>query len=478
MPILKDYKNGSRNTMIQRAFGPNEFILFLPEIKELLENKDFLALKDLVKSIHSIDIAEGWTRLDEQEKILIFKLLGSKKAIEVFEDLRFDEQSYLLNNLDNTEVAPLLNEMASDERADLFKEMPAKVMKKLFSLMKTEEVEDVRQLLSFQEETAGSLMTSDFLALKKEMTARQAIIWLQETHKSHSAYHFYHLYVLDEQKRLLGVLDLNTLITAPPDILLRDIMFSPQTIKIDADTPEEEVAQKFSRYDLLDAPVVDSQDRLLGVITIDDVVDLIQEENTRQIYEIGKMEPAGGQEIRYANTTVLELIKRRAGWLVLLLVLHVFSGMILKNFEYALSTVVALAFFIPMLLDTGGNAGAQTSITIIRSLAIGDASFKNIWRIARLEILASLIMSVIVGAFACLRAYWLETNMMLALVVGITMMSVVLVAIFTGFSLPFLSKRLGLDPAALAGPITTTVVDVAGLIIYFKIAQFFLQGLK
>ncbi|MFH1678853.1 MAG: magnesium transporter [Candidatus Omnitrophota bacterium] len=477
MPVLENYKTAPKGKN-SRSFGPNEFILFIPEIKEFLENKDFPSLKDLLRKIHSIDIAEGWNGLQPQEKILIFKLFTSKKAIEVFEDLQFSDQSYLLNNLENTEFVPIINEMASDERADLFKELQPKTIKKLFSLMKKEEVEDVQQLLSFKEDTAGSLMTTDFLSLKKDITARQAIIWLQETQKSHSQYHFYHLYVLDEQRRLIGFLDLDALIIAPPDILVKDVMFSPQTIKISVDTPKGEVAQKFSRYDLLDAPVVDSQDRLVGVITIDDVVDLIQKENTRQIYEIGKMQPSGGQEIRYATATVAEIIKRRAGWLILLLILHVFSGWILKNFEYALNTVVALAFFIPMLLDTGGNAGAQTSITIIRSLATGDASFKNIWRIARLEIIASLIMSVIAGLVAFLRAYWLESAFYLSLVVGITMMTVVLVAIFTGFCLPFLSKRLGLDPAALAGPITTTVVDVCGLLIYFKIAQLFLPILR
>lgn len=478
MPVLENYKTNPRGKTSQRAFGPNEFILFLPEIKEFLANKDFTSLKDLLKKIHSIDIAEGWRRLEPQEKVIIFKLLSSKKTVEVFEDLRFVEQSYLLRNLDNARVAPILNEMAPDERVDLFKELSPKVIKKLFSLMKKEEVEDVQQLLTFQEDTAGSLMTTDFSSLKKDMTARQAILWLQETHKSESAYHFYHLYVLDDQRRLIGFVDLDTLITAPPDILVRDIMFSTQTIKINVDTARQEIAGKFSRYDLLDAPVIDSEDKLLGVITIDDVVDLIQEENTRQIYEIGKMQPAGGREIRYATATVREIIKRRSGWLILLLVMHVFSGWILKNFEHALSTVVALAFFIPMLLDTGGNAGAQTSITIIRSLAIGDASFKNIWRIARLEVISSLLMSFIVGLVAFLRAYWLETDILLSLVVAITMMAIVLVAILTGFSLPFLSRRLGLDPAALAGPITTTVVDITGLIIYFKIAQFFLPVLR
>ena len=458
--------------------SPNQFILFLPEIKELLEAKDFNQLKDLLKRIHSIDIAEGWEKLIDQEKIVIFKLLSTRKSIEVFEDLRFPEQSYLLNNLDNTELSPLLNEMASDERAQLFKDLAAKVEKKLFSLMKEEELNDLTQLLNFPEGSAGSLMTTEFATLKKEMTAKQALIHIQQSYKSGGMASIYSVFVTDENRYLIGSVSLQTLITAPPDILIKDIMSDSEVIKIAADDEEAEVANKFSRYDLLDAPVVNRDNLLIGIITIDDVVDLIQKETTRDIYEIGKMEARGGEEIRYSNATVTDLVKRRAGWLILLLIFHVFSGWILKNFEFALGTVVALAFFIPMLLDTGGNAGAQTSITIIRSFATGDASFRNILRIARLEIATSLIMSIIVGVVAFLRAYWLEGAVALSLVVGLTMMSIVLVAILTGMILPFLSKRIGLDPAALAGPITTTVVDVTGLIIYFKIAQFFLPALR
>lgn len=458
--------------------SPNQFILFLPEIKELLEAKDFNQLKDLLKRIHSIDIAEGWEKLIDQEKIVIFKLLSTRKSIEVFEDLRFPEQSYLLNNLDNTELSPLLNEMASDERAQLFKDLAAKVKKKLFSLMKEEELNDLTQLLNFPEGSAGSLMTTEFATLKKEMTAKQALIHIQQSYKSGGMASIYSVFVTDENRYLIGSVSLQTLITAPPDILIKDIMSDSEVIKIAADDEEAEVANKFSRYDLLDAPVVNRDNLLIGIITIDDVVDLIQKETTRDIYEIGKMEARGGEEIRYSNATVTDLVKRRAGWLILLLIFHVFSGWILKNFEFALGTVVALAFFIPMLLDTGGNAGAQTSITIIRSFATGDASFRNILRIARLEIATSLIMSIIVGVVAFLRAYWLEGAVALSLVVGLTMMSIVLVAILTGMILPFLSKRIGLDPAALAGPITTTVVDVTGLIIYFKIAQFFLPALR
>jgi magnesium transporter len=321
-------------------------------------------------------------------------------------------------------------------------------------------------------------MNTEFVELKKDMTARRAILRVQESQKVGQTKTIYSVYVTDDQHHLIGGLTLQELITAPPDILIKDIMGDMSAIKIDVNTTQEEVAKTFTRYDLLDAPVVDQENRLVGIITIDDVVDLIHKETTKEIYEIGKMGTRGGEEIRYQRATVLELVRRRAGWLILLLLLHIFSGWILKNFEYALGTVVALAFFIPMLLDTGGNAGAQTSITIIRSLATGDASFKNIWHIAKLEIMSSFVLCLIVGVTAFLRAFWLENSLILSLVVGITMMVIVLVAILTGMILPFLSKRMGLDPAALAGPITTTVVDVIGLIIYFKVAQLFLPVLK
>jgi magnesium transporter len=459
-------------------FGPNEFILFLPEIRELLSQKDFNQLKGLVNKLHSIDIAEGWHKLEASEKIIVFKLLNFKKAVEVFEDLKFEQQSYLLNNLDNIQISSILNEMAADERADFFKDLSPKRYKKLFSLMKKEEVDDVTKLLNFEEDSAGSLMTTEFVTIKKEMTARQALISIQESQKTGSARDIYSVYVTEGERYLVGVLPLQTLITAPSTMLIKDIMADIDAIKIEVNEDTGEVANKFSRYDLLDAPVVNERNQLIGIITIDDVVDLMQQEATREFYEIGKMQPKGGEEIRYTQTSIKDLVKRRAGWIILLLMFQVFSGWILKTFEHALGTVVALAFFIPMLLDTGGNAGSQTTVTVVRSLAIGDAGLKNIWRVVRLEVLGSLVMSVIVGVMAFLRAYWLQQDFLLSLVVAVTIMAIVVVAISTGVFLPFLAKRLGLDPAALAGPITTTVVDVVGLIIYFKIAQFFLPVLR
>lgn len=457
---------------------PSSFALFLPEIRELLLEKDFSQVRELLKKIHSIDLAEGWTKLSAQEKVFIFRLLSGRRAVEVFEDLRFEEQSYLLNNLENQEVVAVLNEMVSDQRAKLFKDLSPKLVKKLFSVMKKEEVDDVRKLLTFKENSAGSIMTTEFVELKKTMTARQAVIRIQETYKAGQTPNLYSIYVTDDEHKLIGGISLQVLITAPSDILVKDIISDVDWIKINCNMLKEDVAKRFSRYDLLDSPVVDENNQLLGIITIDDVVDLISKETTKEIYELGKMSAKGGEEISYATAKVWDLIKRRAPWLILLLAFDFLTGTVLKNFEHALGTVVALSFFIPMLLDTGGNAGAQTSITIIRGLATGDVHWKNVWKVARVEVLSSLLMGLIVGIVAFGRAFMLQKSLFLALVVGSTMTSVVILAILTGICLPLISKRVGLDPAVLAGPITTSVVDVVGLIIYFSIAKAIIPGLS
>jgi magnesium transporter len=457
---------------------PNSFVLFLPEIKECLLSKDFQQLKELLKGIHSMDLAEGWIKLEPQEKIIVFRLLSARKAVEVFEDLRFNEQSYLLNNLENQEAALIINEMAHDDRAKLFKDLKPKVVKKLFTVMKKEEVEDVRKLLTFKEGTSGSIMTTEFVELKKTMTARQALVHLQDTYKAGQNPNLYSVYVTNEGHRVVGGLSLQMLISAPSDILIKDIMSDVDLIKIDCHMLKEDVAAKFSKYDLLDAPVVDHESRLLGIITIDDVMDLIHKETTKEIYEIGKMHAGKGEEIRYVTATVRELVRRRAGWLVALLAFDSLTGTVLKNFEHAIGSMVALTFFIPMLLGAGGNAGTQTSITIIRGLATGDVHWKNVWKVARLEAISAIVMGFIVGVVAFLRAMMLQKDFFLSFVVGSTMTLVVLLAIFTGICLPLISKRLGMDPAALAGPITTSVVDMVGLIIYFNIARIFLPALN
>jgi Mg/Co/Ni transporter MgtE (contains CBS domain) len=276
----------------------------------------------------------------------------------------------------------------------------------------------------------------------------------------------------------VGVVGLQDLIKAPQDMLLKDIMENADFIKINDQAPDEEVAQVFKRYDLTNAPVINAKDELSGVITIDDIVDIIDREATKEIYEVGKMTAGEGEVISYATATVKELVQRRAGWLIFLLMFDFLTGTVLKTFQDTLSTVVSLVFFIPMLLDTGGNAGAQSSITVIRGLATGDVSFNNVKRVVKLELFAALFMGVIVGGMAFIRAVLLQSDPLVALVVGVTMFLIVLLAIATGITLPLLSKKFGLDPAVLAGPITTSVVDVIGLILYFKVAQLFLPILR
>lgn len=464
-------KNGLRKNM-------DVFALFLPEIKELIQAKDFNGLKSFLKNVHSMDLAEGWRHLVPAEKIIVYKLLGTKKAIEVFENLTLPEQTFILNNLDNTDVAQVINEMAPDVRVDLFKELPSKIKRKLFLLVSKEEERDIRKLMDFKEGTAGSLMTTEFVELKKDMTARQGVVSIQENFRAGYRENIYSVFVTDENHKLIGSISLQDLLKAPPDIFIRDIMLGTDLIKIGADSDEKDVIGLFKKYDLLDAPVVDKGNILVGLITVDDIVDKIEKETTKEMYEIGKMSAEGGEIISYNRATTMELVKRRAGWLILLLIFDFLTGTVLKNFEHILSSVVALAFFIPMLLDTGGNAGAQTSITIIRGLATGDVNFRNLIKVIKLEFKAAVFMGLIVGGVAFGRAFLLQKDFALAIVVGLTMLIIAILAIATGIFLPLFSKKIGLDPAVLAGPITTSVVDVGGLIIYFKMAQLFIPALR
>ncbi|MFH1460063.1 MAG: magnesium transporter [Candidatus Omnitrophota bacterium] len=287
------------------------------------------------------------------------------------------------------------------------------------------------------------------------------------------------IYVTDTEHRLLGLVELQDLFKAPQDMLIKDIMESTDFIKINEYAPDEEVAQLFKRYDLIEAPVVDEQhSELLGVITIDDIVDIMDREATKEIYEVGKMTAGEGKMITYTTATVKDIISRRAGWLMFLLVFDFITATILKTFQSTLNSAVALVFFIPMLLGTGGNAGTQSSITVIRGLATGDVSFDNLKRMIKLEFGAALVMGVIVGIVAFIRAILLQKDFFVAIVVGLTMFLIVLLAICTGISLPIISKKIGLDPAVLAGPITTSIVDIIGLIIYFKVAQLILPVLQ
>ena len=452
--------------------------LLLPEIRELITSTNIFEIKKILNDISAVDLAEGWPHLAHQEKILLFKLLSARKQIEIFENLNFEEQKFIVDNLGDEGIASILNEMSPDERLKIFRKISEKTSKKLLNLLKHKEAQNVQSMLEYKENSAGSIMTTDFVEVKKDMTAKKALFIVQETLTLGYEKDVHSVYVTDEYHKLIGIVNLQMLLKAPQDIAIKEIMSSAEAIKMDAGTDKEEIAKYFSKYDLLDMPVVDEEGKLLGIITIDDVVDLIQTQATKEVYEIGKMSPSEGETISYQTATVWEVIKRRAGWLILLLMFDFLTGTVLKSFEASLSSVVALAFFIPMLLDTGGNAGAQVAITVIRGLATRDVNLDNVKKVIRLELVTALYMAAIVAAIAFGRAVLLQKDFFISAVVGATMFLVVIVAILTGLALPLLSKKIGLDPAALAGPITTSVVDVIGLIIYFKIAQALIPVLR
>ncbi len=464
--MLKDYKNSRYQSIM----------LLVPEIKQLIKEKKFFVLKDVLKDIHPIDLAEGFGSFDKDEQLIIFRLMRFDRAIAMFEDLDPQEQAWIIENLEQNPLEKLVEDMPADERAKLVRRLPERVKKKLLSCVKKEDLSVIQQTLNYKEGTAGAIMNTYFISLLPHMTAKQAIEHIHSLSKFRRYSSLHAFYVVDNNKKLLGGITLRKLIAAPSDIKVSEIMSSVNFIKINVNTDKENIARLFAKYDLVIAPVVDDNDVLVGVITVDDVIDVINQLNTAQLYEVGKI--GGKEEIRYQDATPLYLFKRRVGWLTLLLIFDFLTGTVLKTFEDAISAVVALTFFIPMLLDTGGNAGAQTSITLIRSFATGDVSFKNIFKVIKLEFLCGLLMSICIGSIAFLRGLTLGVSIHIAVTVGITMSCLILLAVFIGISLPVISKKIGLDPAVLAGPITTSAIDILGLIIYFKIAQILVPQLR
>ncbi|MCX7957040.1 MAG: magnesium transporter [Endomicrobia bacterium] len=451
-------------------------VLILPEIKQLIKERKFFELKDIVNSVHPIDLAEGFSFFEEEEQLIIFRLLKYNRAIAVFEDLDPKQQSFIVENLDSNPLEKLVEDMPADERAKLIKHLPDRVRKKLYSCVRKEDLRVIEQTLTYKDGTAGSIMNTYFISLSPDMTTKQAIEHIQSLSRFRRYSSLHAFYVVNDEHKLLGGVTLRKLIAAPADLKVYEVMSAVSFIKVNVNTQQEEVAKLFEKYDLVIAPVVDDNDVLLGVITVDDVIDIIEKLNTQQLYEVGKI--SGKEEVKYQNATIIYLFKRRVGWLLILLVINFLSGTVMQVFEEALSTILSLAFFIPMLIDTGGNAGSQTATLIIRGLSTGDVNFKNVFQIVKLELFTSLLLGIAVGCLGFFRALTVDRNIMLGLVVALSLIAVIFLGVITGIILPFMSKKLKIDPAVISAPLITSIVDVCGLIIYFNIARLVLPQLR
>lgn len=439
--------------------------VLLSDIVSLIEQKRFDALKTSLVKIFPQDIAEIIEELYNGQKGIIFRLLPKDLAIEVFEHLGRSEQEKLLFSFSDTRIKEILKEMSPDDRTELLEELPAKVVKKWIALLSAEERTMVHKLLNYPEESVGRLLTPDFVDLRMGMTARKAIKRIRKIGLDKET--VFYLYVIDEKRTLVGVVSLKDIVLADPEILIKDIMFD-DFVAVYARTDREEAVNLAQKYDFLALPVLDDEGRLLGIVTIDDLMDVMEEEVTEDFHKMAAITPA---EEKYFDTSIFRSMSRRVIWLVLLLFTGGISSSILKMYSGTIETIVSLTFFIPMLLGTCGNSGTQSATLVIRGIATGEIELRDFLKIIKREVIVGVLLGVILGIFGFLRVYISQRDLLLSLSTGMTFLSALVAATLAGSSLPLLFSKLKLDPAVLAGPSITTIMDVVGLIIYFEMAN-------
>lgn len=435
------------------------------EILELLARKDFFALKSLLSEMEPADLADLLEDVTPPRRVLLFRLLAKDQAIEVFEFMEGTEREELLNHVTDAEVAEIINEMSDDDRTELFDELPAKTVKKLLRHLNPDERKLANSLLNYPEDSAGRIMTPEYVDLKVGMTVEQAVQRIrQEARKKET---IYTCFVVDAQRHLLGVVELEDLILAEQSTEVGSIM-DDDPVSVTTLVDQEHLAQILSRYDLQALPVVDSENRLVGIVTFDDILDVVEEEATEDFQKMAGIQPT---EDSYLETGVFSLAKKRFMWLVICIVTEAMTSTVLKNYSIAMESVVALTFFIPLLIGTGGNAGTQSATLFIRSMTLGDIHFRDIGRVFARETLTGVMLGVALSVLAVARALMLGTGMGVAITVALALVAVVLIGNLAGVLLPIIAKAIKVDPAIMSGPFITTVVDVLGLIVYFEIAR-------
>lgn len=441
----------------------------IEQIIDILESKQYSDIKPLLEGRHPGDISDIIEELPNHYGGIVFRLLPKDLAIEVFENFDSSFRETLLASLKSEEVIKILNEMSPDDRTRLFEELPASVVRKYLALLNDEERKIANMLLGYQDYSAGRIMTTDFLELHEDFTVKRALEAIRSAAPTKET--IYYCYVMSRDRKLTGVVSLRTILLSDPEDKVGDLMTAP-VISVTTDTPQEEVAATMAEYDFLAIPVVDLEGRLVGIITHDDIIDVITQEDTEDIHLMGGVTTT---DKNLMDLTIWDNIKRRAGWLLVMLVFQSFSTSILESYESALSVAVALSFFIPLLIGTGGNSGTQSSTVVIRAIATGELEPKDYWRAIGRELVAASILGGILGVLVSFRAYVSTGSILIGLTVGISLAVVIAIASVAGTVLPMLADRLKIDPAVIAGPLITTVVDIVGLITYLEVAKYILK---
>ncbi len=437
--------------------------LILADLRASLESDQVEAAIHLLESLRVPDRADLFSELDEKDQATLLPSLKPSSSADILEELEDEEAARLVGQLPTATAIRIVAEMEPDEAADLLGEIQPRHAQTILAGL--DDPEEVRPLLLHPEDTAGGLMTSEFLALRRRMTASEALKAIHEWKPEIET--IYHLFVVDRYEKLCGVVNLRQLIVAEPDTLIVDIL-DTDVISVQVGIDQEEVARIMSRYDLVALPVVNTDYVLLGVITIDDVIEVIEDEATEDFQRLGGAEPL---EHPYLDTSTLGVMRKRIGWLLLLFLTESLTGTVLRHFESELQSVVALSFFIPLLIGTGGNAGSQTTSTLIRALAVGDIDLGDAFQALWHELRVGLMLGLGMGVVAYGRALLWGTDANLAMTVALAIFTIVVWANGLGAVLPLLAARLKIDPTVVSGPVMSTLVDATGLFIYFTIAR-------
>ena len=440
-------------------------LLVRSQLELLLESGNLEGAKSLLIPVQPVDIAEAIEGLPEATQLIAFRLLSKAEAIEVYEYLSTDVQQSLIQEFKRQEVLDVVDRMSPDDRARMFDELPAKVVRRLLSQLSPKERQATAILLGYGEDTAGRIMTPEYISLKESLTVGQSIDRIRSLANASEV--FYYLYVTDASRQLTGIVSLRDLVIAAPDTTLAEIM-TREVVFVHTDTDQEEVARTIQRYDIVALPVVDSEERLVGVVTVDDVIDIIEQEATEDIYALGGVQ---SDRNNYFQTNLLVVARRRVVWLFVLLLTNTVTGAIIRSQEDLLQQVVILAAFIPLLTGTGGNVGAQSSTVVIRGLNTEEIQNLGAGKVVLREAAAGILLGLILGSMATVWAYFLQGSWAVALSVGISLIAIALLASVAGSALPFLFRSLNLDPALMSAPFITTAVDVLGVLIYFYIAK-------
>ncbi len=438
-------------------------------IKELLEAKNYRRISELLKEIEVPDAVEVLESLESANLFLFFRLLPKDKAADVFAYLNADDKKTIIDSFTENqmdEMMEILNDLYFDDMVDLIEEMPANVVDRILAQTDDNKRKMINQFLNYPDESAGSLMTIEYVELRPEMTVEEALAHIREVGIDKET--VYTCYVIDEKRKLIGIISLRNLVTSDKYEKIANIM-KENYISVTTTAEQEKVIQIFRDYGFIAIPVTDNEHRLTGIITFDDIVLLIDEETTEDFEHIAGITPSKDE---YMEASIWSLSKNRITWLMILMISATFTGYIIEGYEKILSSMIILSSFIPMLMDTGGNAGSQASTIIIRGMALGEIEDKDFFRVIAKEFTIGLIVGFSVAAVNFVRLYFFTSaDIRISFAVSATLLMVVLLAKITGCILPFMAQKLKFDPAIMAGPLITTVVDAVALVIYFNLAK-------